>query len=129
VWQVTNFRKKDIFNFFLYLPTMCDYLVNDFSLILHQSEFLVKHILCVILRLDDPKCLSSFKVVLIYKIKELVQPKMSLNNREFLIWKERGREWGRKRGGCAGQQAGIFKVRLGLGEIEWIYREIERYIN
>ncbi len=27
---------------------------------------------------------------LIYIIKELVQPKMSLN-REFLIWKERGR--------------------------------------
>jgi hypothetical protein len=24
-------------------------------------------------------------------IKELVQPKMSLNNRPFLIWKERGR--------------------------------------
>jgi hypothetical protein len=27
----------------------------------------------------------------LYKIKEFVQPKMSLNNREFLIWKERGR--------------------------------------
>jgi hypothetical protein len=34
----------------------------------------------------------------IYIIKELVQPKMSLN-REFLIWKERGRgEIGRGRG-------------------------------
>jgi len=34
----------------------------------------------------------------IYVIKELVQPKMSLN-REFLIWKERGRgEIGRGRG-------------------------------
>jgi hypothetical protein len=34
---------------------------------------------------------------------------MSLNNREFLIWKERerGRGW-----------AGILKVRLGLGEVE-----------
>jgi hypothetical protein len=36
---------------------------------------------------------------------------MSLNNREFLIWKE-------SRGSWPGQQAGIFKVRLGLGEIE-----------
>jgi hypothetical protein len=37
---------------------------------------------------------------------------MSLNNRKFFIWKKRGRSsW-------AGQQAGIFKVRLGLGEIE-----------
>jgi hypothetical protein len=37
---------------------------------------------------------------------------MSLNIREFLIWKERGRAK-RERGGRAGQQAGIFKVRLG----------------
>jgi hypothetical protein len=29
---------------------------------------------------------------LIYIIEEFVQPKMSLN-REFLIWKERGRGW------------------------------------
>ncbi len=35
------------------------------------------------------------------------------------------REWGV----WAGQQAGIFKVKLGLGEIEWRYREIERYRN
>jgi hypothetical protein len=35
---------------------------------------------------------------------------MSLNNREFLIWREKG--------GWVGQQAGIFKVRLGLEEIE-----------
>jgi hypothetical protein len=42
---------------------------------------------------------------------------MSLNNREFLIWKERGgRE--RERGWREGQQAGIFEVRIGLGEIE-----------
>jgi hypothetical protein len=41
---------------------------------------------------------------------------MSLNNREFLIWKERGKGVERERG--AGEQAGIFKVRLGLGEIE-----------
>jgi hypothetical protein len=42
----------------------------------------------------------------IYIIKEFIQPKMSLN-REFLIWKERGR------GGWAVQQAVILKVRLG----------------
>ncbi len=53
----------------------------------------------------------------IYIIKEFVHPKMSLN-REFLIWKERGRGCeierggrGRERergvGGLAGQQAGI----------------------
>jgi hypothetical protein len=34
----------------------------------------------------------------IYIIKEFVQPKMSLN-RECLIWKERGRECERERGG------------------------------
>jgi hypothetical protein len=48
---------------------------------------------------------------------------MSLNNREFLIWKWRGkgerereseRERERERGGRACQQVGIFKVRLGL---------------
>jgi hypothetical protein len=26
-----------------------------------------------------------------FEIKEFVQPKMSLNNREFIIWKESGR--------------------------------------
>jgi hypothetical protein len=36
---------------------------------------------------------------------------MTLNNREFLICIERERGW-------AGQQAGIFKVKLGLGERE-----------
>jgi hypothetical protein len=51
----------------------------------------------------------------IYIIKEFVQPKMSLNNREFLIWKERGRGW-----------AGILKVRLGLGEVEERDRDTER---
>ncbi len=52
-------------------------------------------------------------VTVIYKIKEFVQPKMSLNNRKCLIWKERG-------GGQVGQQAGIFKVRFGTdrGEIQ-----------
>jgi hypothetical protein len=40
---------------------------------------------------------------------------MSLNNGEFLIWKEEG-----------GQQAVIFKVRLGLGEIEGRDRDTER---
>jgi hypothetical protein len=48
---------------------------------------------------------------------------MSLNNSEFLIWKERGGERGA--GWRAGQQSGLFKVRLGLGEIEGKYREIE----
>ncbi len=49
---------------------------------------------------------------------------MSLNIREFLIWKERGRGEGergereREKGGRSGQQAGILKVGLGLGEIE-----------
>ncbi len=58
-------------------------------------------------------------------IKEFVQPKMSLNSREFLFWKESG--WGkRERDGRASQQAGIFKVRLGLVEIE---SEIQRHRN
>ncbi len=55
---------------------------------------------------------------------------MSLNNRELLIWKERGkgRERERGAGGREGQQAGILKVRLGLGEIEGTDRdEIQRY--
>jgi hypothetical protein len=39
----------------------------------------------------------------VYNIKEFVQPKMSLNNRKFLIWKERG--GGREREGCTGRQA------------------------
>jgi hypothetical protein len=51
---------------------------------------------------------------------------MSLN-REFLIWKERGRgERERGAGWQAGQQAGIFKVRLGLGVIEGRDRNTER---
>jgi hypothetical protein len=37
-----------------------------------------------------------------YIIKELVQPKNSLSNREFLIWKERGRG-GRERGWASRQ--------------------------
>jgi hypothetical protein len=41
---------------------------------------------------------------------------VSLNNRVFLIWKERWK--GEGRGGLAGQQAGILKVRLGVREIE-----------
>jgi DNA polymerase III delta prime subunit len=46
----------------------------------------------------------------IYNIKELVQPKMSLNNREFLMWKE----------GRAGRQAGWWVIRqpyLRLGKV------------
>jgi hypothetical protein len=66
----------------------------------------------------------------IYNIKEFVQPKMCLSSSEFLIWKERWRGVGwvgrEKAGGWAGHQAGIFKVRLGLGEIEWRDRYTER---
>jgi hypothetical protein len=55
---------------------------------------------------------------------------MSLNSREFLIWKERGRGGERNREvGGAGQPASIFKVRLGLGEIEGRDREIELIIK
>jgi hypothetical protein len=43
---------------------------------------------------------------------------MSLNNREFLIWKDR-------EGGDG--SPGIFKVRLGLGEIEGRDRDTEKY--
>jgi hypothetical protein len=72
----------------------------------------------------------------IYIIKEFVQPKMSLK-REFLIWKERGRgESEGVREKKRGRQADIFKVRLGLGEIDRYrrgerqrYREIERHRN
>jgi hypothetical protein len=61
-------------------------------------------------------------------IKEFVQPKMILNNREFLTWKERGR--GGRAGGQAGQQVGIFKVRFERDvEIEGRYKEIERHGN
>ncbi len=45
---------------------------------------------------------------------------MSLNNREFQIWKEKGR--GEK--GAGGHV--IFKVRPGLGEIEGRDRDTER---
>jgi hypothetical protein len=64
-----------------------------------------------------------FKLFRNNNVKEFVQPKMSLNNREFLILKVRGTGVGsRKRegraGGRASQQAGIFKIRLGLEEME-----------
>ena len=42
---------------------------------------------------------------------------MSLN-REFLIWKEQGREVRERERGWAGKHAVIFKVMLGLVEIE-----------
>ncbi len=54
--------------------------------------------------------------LIIYIIKEFVQPKMSFNNREI------EREGVRERGG---RQAGLFKLRLGLGEIEGRDRETE----
>jgi hypothetical protein len=51
---------------------------------------------------------------------------MSLNNREFHIWQERGMgPHGGERG--VGQQAGIFQVRLGSGEIEGRDRDTESY--
>jgi hypothetical protein len=49
---------------------------------------------------------------------------MSLNNREFLIWKDR--EGGERAGGRAGQLAGIFQVRLSLEEIEGRDRDTEK---
>jgi hypothetical protein len=57
-------------------------------------------------------------------IKELIHPKMSLNNMTFLIWKEREVE---DREG----KAGIFNFRFCLGEIEGEteIREIERQTN
>ena len=54
---------------------------------------------------------------------------MILNNREFLIWKERGRgcERERERGGLAGRRVGIFNVRFGRDrEIEGRYIDTER---
>jgi hypothetical protein len=54
---------------------------------------------------------------LIYILTEFIQPKMSLYSGDFLFLKERGKGV-RERGGWAGHQAVIFKVRLGLGEIE-----------
>ncbi len=58
----------------------------------------------------DCAILQCLKKATIYIVKEFIHPKVSLNNREFLIWKDRG-----TRGRPAGQQAGIFKIRLGLG--------------
>jgi hypothetical protein len=56
---------------------------------------------------------------------------MCLNNRELLFWKVRGRGEIESGGGQAGQQAGIIKVRLGLGgrERREIETEIERNRN
>jgi hypothetical protein len=52
---------------------------------------------------------------------------MRFNSREFLIWKERGKGLERDRGvGERVSPASIFKVRLGLGEIQGRYRETER---
>jgi hypothetical protein len=52
-------------------------------------------------------------LIYVYIIKEFVQPKMSLN-REFLIWKERGRGVReREKSGWAGQQTVISKIRFG----------------
>ncbi len=65
-------------------------------------------------------------------IKEFVQPKLSLNNRTFLILKERkgGDREGHAGGQWVGQQAGILKVRIGLGEIEGRDRDtIDRETN
>jgi hypothetical protein len=56
---------------------------------------------------------------------------MSLNDREFLLWKEMGRgerekEAGGRAGRQAAHQAGIFKVRLGLEEMDGRDRDTER---
>jgi hypothetical protein len=48
------------------------------------------------------KCKNKY----IYIIKEFVQPKMSFNSREFLIWKERGRGYERERERQPGRSAG-----------------------
>jgi hypothetical protein len=49
-----------------------------------------------------------------------------LSNREFLIWKERGKRGER----WAGQQAAIFMVRFERDRKErQRYKEIERHIN
>jgi len=55
------------------------------------------------------------KVYIIYIIKELVQPKMSLN-REFLIWKE-------KESGCEREKGGSERERGG-----WVSRSAGRHI-
>ncbi len=61
------------------------------------------------------------------RVKEFVQPKMSPNNREILIRKERKvGERIREReasGQLASQLTAIFKVRLGLREIKGRDRE------
>ncbi len=54
---------------------------------------------------------------------------MSLKIGEILIWKERGSGEIQIRGGQADQQTDMFKVRLGLGEIGRIDREIELTIK
>jgi hypothetical protein len=61
----------------------------------------------------------NFKII-IYIIKEFVQPKKTPSNREFLIWKERGR--GEKEGvrekGVGRWVSRQAYLRLGFGEIE-----------
>jgi hypothetical protein len=51
----------------------------------------------------------------VYIIKEFVQPKMSLNSRTFLIWKEREWGWKRERGGvqAGGKVSRQAYLRLG----------------
>jgi hypothetical protein len=51
---------------------------------------------------------------------------MNINNREFLIWKEQGRGVNYRERGWAGQQAGVFKVLIAMGEIKGRHRELER---
>jgi hypothetical protein len=52
---------------------------------------------------------QSREAQLVYIIKEFIQPKINLNNREFLIWKER-RERERGAGRLVSRQA---YIRLG----------------
>ncbi len=58
-------------------------------------------------------CSTDF-CVYVYIIKEFVQPKMSLNKGISYLEREREGVRERERCGLTGQQAGIFKVRLGL---------------
>jgi hypothetical protein len=73
-------------------------------------NFSIFHIFSILLGILSHFFLSE-AIFKLYR-KEFVQQKMSLNNREFLS--------GKREEGCesAGQQADIFKVRLGLGEME-----------
>jgi hypothetical protein len=85
--------------------------------ILHQLKNRKEHF---IWQMFTAKSFHSENIIF-YIIKEFVQPKMSPTSRE----REREGVREREAGGQAGQQAGIFKVRSGLEEID-IETEIKR---